>query len=210
MNIAGHLRLWMGILLVLVFLVPVAMSSAEAKRRVFVEADWAANVFGDERFNKVAERANGAYDLLIVKPGLRDFIEKGQTTERDLHSQGVFERPQRAFAGLFNDYLETLALQLYGLFFRGAVMLEWLMFIGLFLVGAIVDGVARRRVKLSTGGFHSPVKFTWAVHTVIVIAFAPLIYLLLPLAVTPMFMPYWTMATAIPLSVAIANAVRIS
>ena len=55
---------------------------------------------------------------------------------------------------------------------------------------------------------NSPLPFAWALHSVIVIAFTPLAYLLLPFSVTPWFMPMWCLLMALPLAKAIANAVR--
>jgi len=210
MKTAGHIRIWLGILLALVFLVPVALTPDQARKRVFDEAEYAGRIFGEARYNAVAARANAAYNAMVVQSGLRKFIDQGYTRNDELDRQAVMDKPQRSMAAMFNAYLDAMSVQLYGLFFRGSIMLEWLFFIGLFLVGAIVDGVARRKVKMATGGLNSPVKFTWAMHTMVIIIFTPLMYLMLPVEVSPMFMPYWTFVAAAPLSIAIANAVRVA
>lgn len=210
MKAAGHIRIWLGILLMLVFLVPLALTPEQAEKRVFEEADWAGRVFGQERFNDVATRANGAYNAVVVRSGLRKFIDSGFTSKEELNSLSPMRHQESSMATVFNSYLRSLSVQLYGLFFRGSIMLEWLVFIGFFLLGAVVDGVARRKVKLSTGGLNSPVKFTWSMHLMVVIAFSPLLYLMLPVSITPLFMPYWTLIAALPLSIAITNAVRVA
>lgn len=208
MNAHSHFRIWLGIVLALIFLVPVALAPLDAEKRVNEEANWAEQTFGKDRFNDVANRANAAYKLVVVETGLRRFIDGGYTDESGRDERQFAAKQNRSFAVLFNGYVHSLSVQLYGLFFRGSIMLEWLVFIGLFLIGAIVDGVARRKVKVATGGFNSPIKFSWSMHVMIIIAFSPFLYMLLPVSISPLFMPYWTLVIAFPLSVAIANAVR--
>jgi hypothetical protein len=101
-----------------------------------------------------------------------------------------------------------MMLQLYGLFYRGFLMLHWMWYVGIFLVAAFVDGLARRAIKRDVLAVNDPIKFAIAFHTLIFIVFSPFAYLLLPAAVTPWFMPAWAVLVALPMSSAIANAVR--
>lgn len=210
MKAAGHVRLWLALVFVLLILVPIAMTPDSVADRIRAEADWGQRVFGSERMGRIVERSNNAYDLTIVQTGIRSLIDASMTTDADLDQpEDRLTRKQRRVATVFNGYLHSLSLQIYGVYLRGSVMLEWLIFVGIFIVAAIVDGLTRRKIKHASGALSSPVKYTWAMHSMIAIIFSPIVYILVPATITPLFMPYWTLCMALPISITIANAVRL-
>jgi hypothetical protein len=209
MNTFGHLRIWLGLLVVLIVALPALMDADSIARRVNGELEQAQDAFGIERTQRVYERANSAWAAIVVRTGVRSALEAAPERRTDNAVRNVITKTQHTLYSTTQRYLKAVSMQMYAVFLRGAILMEWLMFIGFFLVAAVVDGIARRRVKMATGGLASPVKFSWSTHWMLAIAMSPFIYILLPFEITPLFMPVWTLVVALPLSAAIANAVRI-
>ncbi len=209
MNIFGHLRVWISVLMLLVIALPALVPADQVARRVHEEAAWATEAFGQERMNRIVERANGAWHASIVSSGLQGAISSKPETEGGSGVQQGLRRSMGALYDMTSGYLASLSNQLYAVFLRGAILVEWFSVIGVFLAAACVDGYTKRRVKIATGGLSSPVMFSWASHAMIAIALSPIVYILMPVAVSPMFMPWWAMIIVLPLSLAITNAVRI-
>lgn len=209
MNTLAHLRVWLSILVVLIVALPALMSAEGIVRRVHEEAAWAGEAFGQERLNRIVERANSAWRSVIGESGVQERIMARPQTEDGRGAQKGLRHAKKSLYDITSGYLASLSTQLYAVFLRGAILVEWLTVIGVFLVAVCIDGYARRRIKIATGGLSSPVKFSWASHSMIAIALSPVVYILVPVGVTPLFMPWWAMVVALPLSTAIANAVRI-
>lgn len=206
--VKAHVRLWLIGIFLAVLVVPALMSPETARGRIEREFQSSTAIFGAQRASAITERANGAYDALVEGLGIAHTLRRGFTTRADHDQMMIGKKPAVTMASFVNNYLQTMMTQIYGVFFRGSLMIQWLAYVGAFLVAAFVDGLVQRRVKQETLAMNAPVKFAYAFHTVIVIIFSPLAYLLLPFAVTPWFMPIWAVAISYPMAKAIANAVR--
>lgn len=209
MNIFAHLRIWLTIMMLLIIALPALVSSERISMRVNEEVEAASEVFGEERTNRIVERANDAWRAVVSETGLQRQVATTSSHEGATTPLATSNRVKRSVQAATAGYLEALVAEIYAVFLRGAILLEWLTLLGVFLVAVCVDGHARRRIKISTGGLSSPVKFSWASHTMIASALSPLFYILIPVKVSALFMPWWALLMAVPLSMAIANAVRI-
>jgi hypothetical protein len=207
MKVTSHILFWLGLILIMSVVVPTLMGPVASRARIQDEHDAAVRVFGPESADRMTEEANTAHGLLIVKSGIQKFIDHGFTSEAQLRREVINPAGQTKAAIFFNRYMQTVSTELYGLVFRGIIMMHWMLYIGLFLLAAIVDGVCQRRVKLATAGTLSPLRFTIAMHLFVAIAFSPIVYLLAPIAVTPWFMVGWVLVIAYPLAKAISNIV---
>jgi Domain of unknown function (DUF4400) len=207
MKVTTHIVFWLGLILVMSILVPGLMGPDASYARVRAEHDAAVRVFGAGNTDVMTKRANGVHDVLIVQSGLQRILDRGFTTNKQLKEQEIAVETQTRFSVLFNRYLQTVSTEVYGLVFRGCIMLHWLAYIGIFLVAAVADGICQRRVKLATAKSLSPLRYTIALHLMVVIAFSPLVYLLAPFNVTPWFMPVWVIVISYPLAKAISNIV---
>jgi len=206
--VKAHVRLWVIGIFLAILVVPALIGPEAARDRIEREYQASTAIFGAQRSNAITERANDAYDALVEGLGIAQTLRRGFTKRSD-HDQMMFgQKPAVTMASFVNNYLQTMMTQIYGVFFRGSLMIQWLAYVGAFLIAAFVDGMVQRKVKQETLAMNAPVKFAYAFHTVIVIIFSPLAYLLLPFAVTPWFMPIWAVAIAYPMAKAIANAVR--
>lgn len=205
--VKSHIRLWLIAIFLMVFVVPAIMPPSVARQRLELEFVASQSVFGGERVAVIVDRANGIYEGLIGGIGLDKLIASGYVKDKEVENT-IGEGVNKVGSSFTNAYLQSMALLIYGVFFRGSLMIQWLAYIGVFLFAAIVDGVTQRRIKNELIHMNAPIAFSVTFHIVIAIVFAPIAYLLLPFAVTPWFMPIWTVVIALPLSKAIANAVK--
>lgn len=206
--VASHIKLWIIALFLMVFVVPAIMPPSMARARLDSEYLSSSEIFGQERVAIITTRANFVFEAVIGAIGIDRIIAAGYVHEKD--TKGIIAEGLNTEASkVTNGYLQSMMFLLYGIFFRGSLMLQWLLYVGFFLFGAVMDGIAQRRIKQEMIRMNAPVTFSIMIHTVVFIFFSPLAYLLLPVAVTPWFMPIWALAIAYPLSKAISNAAKI-
>lgn len=203
-----HIKLWFIMLFLAALVVPVLLSPQMARARLMSEYNSAATIFGAKRVDAITERANHVFEVVANGTGLTRLIDSGFVRYEDTQNMMIGKKATQDMSSFTNDYLQTLLLQLYGVFFRGSLMLQWMVYVGIFLFASIFDGVMQRRVKTETLRMNAPIQFAITLHMVIGMLFAPIAYLLLPFAVTPWFMPMWTLIIAFPLAKAIANAAK--
>lgn len=205
--VKSHVKLWIIALFLMIFVMPALMSPSTSRERLDAEYRSSAAIFGAERVSIITARANGVFDAVVGGIGIDRLIAAGYVKEKETRgviAQGLNQEGSK----MTNGYLQSMMYLLYGIFFRGSLMLQWLLYVGAFLFAAVVDGVTQRQIKQELFHMNAPIKFSIMFHTVVFIVFTPLAYLMLPVAVTPWFMPIWSIAIAYPLSKAIANAVK--
>ncbi|ABD71951.1 hypothetical protein Rfer_4264 (plasmid) [Rhodoferax ferrireducens T118] len=203
-----HVKLWIILLFLAIFIVPAILSPEMAEARLRSEYESSAAIFGVARVDTITARANAVYDVTVGASGIDKLIQTGYVKKSDTRNMMIAKNANETASSFTNNYLKSMLLQIYGVFFRGSLMLQWLVYVGFFLFAAIVDGVMQRRIKKDLIQMNAPIQFAVSFHIVIAIIFTPLAYLLLPGAVTPWFMPIWTLVIALPLSKAIANAAK--
>lgn len=206
--VASHVRLWLIGLFLSILIVPALVTSQWAVGRIRDEIAATARIFGPTRAKELVASASTAYSNFPGALHVQSTLSLGMTSEREHQRMVVLAGASTTMGNRVNQYLETIQLLLFGVVFRGYLMSIWMLYLGAFVLAAIIDGLVQRRVKKETMALNSPLPFAWALHSVIVIAFTPLAYLLLPFSVTPWFMPMWCLLMALPLAKAIANAVR--
>ena len=188
--------------------VPAFLPPESAQARLTSEYDSSALIFGEQKVGDITQHANSAYQTVVGGLGLENLIESGYVKRKDVEDLQIAKGLNNVMSITTNRYLESMLLQIYGVFFRGALMLHWLVYVGVFLIAAIVDGAMQRKVKQELIQMNAPIKFALGLHAAIFMVFLPLAYLLLPIAVTPWFMPIWAVVIAYPMAKAIANAVK--
>lgn len=206
--VKSHVRLWLIAIFLMLFVMPAIISPGLARSRLESEFNSSTDIFGAERVSAIVGRANSIYETIIGGLGIDKIIATGYVQDKDVKNT-IAEGVNRAGSSFTNSYLQSMALLIYGIFFRGSLMIQWLAYIGSFLVGAFVDGLVQRRIKRDLIHVNNPILFSLTAHTLILITFAPIAYLLMPFAVTPWFMPVWTVVMAFPLAKAVAHAVKV-
>lgn len=206
--VKSHLKLWIILLFLAIVAVPAILPPEMAEARLLSEYESSVEIFGAKRVDSITAGANGLYDVIVGGLGINKFIQTGYVKEKDTDKLIIAKKANKRAASFTNRYLQSMTLQIYGVFFRGNLMLQWLVYVGFFLCAVIVDGIMQRKIKQDLIQMNSPIQFAVSIHIVIAIIFTPIAYLLLPIAVTPWFMPIWTLVIALPLSKAIANAAK--
>ena len=146
-------------------------------------------LMGKQNAARIYATANRWFIDTMVKSGAFDasyhmFVPQG---ERDMKGQhalsdgiGWFEQRLNAFwAVIFRSYQ------------RWALFLAWLPYALLILVPSAIDGWVQRQIKKETFGYTSPLRYAVAFYTMVALLVSPILYFLLPVAITPLFAPIW-------------------
>lgn len=102
-------------------------------------------------------------------------------------------------------YTRSLRLQWMRSALKALVMAAWALLLLPVAAAAIVDGLARRAVKVSQRGYQNPAAFALASHALIASAMLPCLVLAAPFGVSPWFMPVWALLALLPLNVALRH-----
>lgn len=204
-----HIRLWLILIFLMMLVIPFFVPPEQARARVTAEYEAATSIFGVERASEIASSANTLFTDFMNGTGLANMINAGYVTEQETRNQLVAQQVNQDMAVVSNKFLLTLTTQLYGVIFRTKLMLHWLVYVGVFLVAALIDGISQRQIKSELLQMHAPIKFAMATHMGVVVLFTPLVYLLLPISVTPWFMPIWAVVMAWPISQTVTNFAKV-
>lgn len=161
--------------------------------------------FGDRRYSQVQSRASHLYDEWFVRSGV-----EAQSYVRLLPAKN---RPQHGMEGIAPWFFEWLRHRLDAFWsimqqaiLRVQMVREWSVLIGLTALAALADGLVQRQIARSRHQVASADRFLVARRTFLGLAFAPFLYLTLPLAVTPYVVPVWGLAFALTLMMLTAHA----
>lgn len=208
--LAKHLKLWVMAFAIVFLIVPVIATPSGVWASVKSELLMLQSAFGAATTTRIASTATEAYNAMFVETGMVRGIQRARVTKaEEEQSEEVFGNMSLAMAAVSKNYLDTLSALFYVLTVRVLIFLSWAPFILPFFAGAFCEGVARRKIKYDTFGQYGAVFYASAMHTSIVIAFLPILYLISPFAVTPYFVPFWAVCAALPIITAIANASQI-
>ena len=178
--------------------------------RVVHELGMIESVLGKAETTKVTTLATNIYNAVFIETGFLQTSKRAMVTEEEkAHSEEAFGQSLRNLSNRTNDYLLGLSALCFASLVRIAIFFAWLPYVLPFFLAAMVDAVVRRKVKFATFGYSSPIKFSVAVHLLIIVLFLPILYLVAPLPVTPLFIPFWALISAIPMMTAIANTQRV-
>ena len=85
------------------------------------------------------------------------------------------------------------------------IFLLWAVILLPVFIAAIIDGFVQRAIKRAEFGAIRPAAYTLLSMVVIPLAMAPLIYLVIPLPISPLVSPLWALVMALPLSAMVSN-----
>lgn len=190
---------------------PIVITPAETVEKVKTEVGYIKNAFGVEESEKLLASANAFYDDAFVKTGViktTGGLYVGDGEKR--HGVPGLDSTAAVMTQKTNEYLLSMSANIYALSIRIGILLAWLPYIIPFLSASIVHGLVRRKIKMRSFGFVSPTIYGTSLHALIAITFIPVAYLLVPFAVSPLFIPLWAILSAIPLGLLVANLQRIN
>jgi ABC-type multidrug transport system fused ATPase/permease subunit len=198
-----HILIWLAALLVMLLLVPLAFSTDAIWGAVKKEAVMIDAAFGSKEAESIITRAGAFHRAMFIETGLLDKVQKAKATDRE--EQFALPGTGQALTKVTNSYVESLGAMMFGVAMRIIILFGWLPFIIPFLLAAVGEGYARRKIKFATFGQYGVMVYAGAAHLAIILLMAPLVYLVLPFAVPPLFVPFWALCAAVPIVTMIAN-----
>jgi len=205
-NSRAHLGFWLVVFLCAIFVVPYFVRGQEMRVRLENEVSAIQHVLGRRIGAGVVDNANVVYESTVVASGLRTAMDDLKHSQRDRElAERVGTRILAEAAMGVDSYLQALSMQLYAVILRSTVVLAWLMMLAPFAAAVLIDGFATRAKKFENMGFQNPTAFAMGFHLAVLVSAVPLIYVVAPFSISPLFMPYWAVACALPLSFAIQH-----
>jgi hypothetical protein len=204
-----HVLKWLVFAVVGWLLLPVLIPATDALARIQREIAQVQVLFGDEDAVQVVKRANVVFDRMVAGSGLLDGMQRLYVPEQQRRGNALPGDLISNLTGKTNGYLASAGTLLYGAFVRLFIMLAWLPYVLPFLAAAVMHGLVRRRIKLESFGLINPTLYALSSHALIGLFFLPLLYLIAPLPLPPLFVPIWALAAAAPLIFLLANIQRL-
>jgi hypothetical protein len=204
-----HLKFWILLTLVVLLSVPALVSVQSGLDRVAREVEMTRSVFGDDMTEHIVGRAKAVYKAAFVDTGFIADLNKTHLSEDDVRKAHAMSGALNHFSALTNSYFGSMVINLYGMMIRVFIIAHWLAYVAPFLLACVVDGYMTRAKKLAGFAYQNPSAFSLAAHALLWIIFFPVMYLVAPLPVTPLFMPLWALVMALPVAVMLANSQRI-
>jgi len=204
-----HIGLWLILLAVATLLAPAVLPAQGVAGRVNSELSMVVSALGASQAKQIVDAANRQYEALFVENGWVRSAAAAYVEDPAVPHADRFMPWVRRLTSATNGYLLSLAGIGYAMLVRLNILAVLMPYVVPFLLAAMIDGAVRRRIKLMSFGFVSPVALSVALHSVVALAFLPLLYVILPLPVSPLVVPFWAIATAMSLMLLAANIQRI-
>lgn len=205
-----HSLLWIMLIAFCFLGLPAISTPNDIMGRVVRELSMIEGSLGKAETSKVTKTASGIYNALFVETGFVKTAGKAVVSEEEKEqTTPLFGNAVSSMADKTNDYIQGFSALCFALLVRVAIILSWLPYIAPFLLAATMDAAISRKIKFESFGFSSPIKFAAAAHMLIVVVFLPLLYLVVPLPITPLFVPFWALISAVPIVMLVSNTQRV-
>lgn len=192
------------ILLVMEFLLLSALIPADWSTRMRdQEVRWVSSQLGEGTATAVFATAQHWYGAVFLRSGLVDVSYELLLPD----AADVKDTPELdKLAGVpiwpwVKIRLDLIWFAVYLAIQRLVVLFAWWPFIGFALIGAVGDGLIRRRIRLAGFDYPSPLAHRLAVQVLLVLGFLIGFGLLLPLPVPPLAVPVLALIAAAALAV---------
>lgn len=203
MNTKSHVSFWLCAFLVLFFATPVMRNGTSMEAFVTRELQLTRATFGVATSDWLQKRAAVVFSFYTPAGSLADSRIQGEGMKR---TERIVPGPGTSMTHAYNSYVQGLILNFFVVSLRFFIFGIWFLVLFPVLVAAVVDGFVQRAIKRSEFGAIRPAAFSLTSMVVIPMAMAPLIYLVLPLPVSPLISPLWALLMVFPLSAMVANS----
>ena len=206
-----HIGFWLIGLFVGMLALPIIFTQELVMKRVGTEIGYLTNAFGEQDAKTIVDGANSFFDDWFVKTGIISSLGKAYAVDENKdRTEKILGQTVNKLTGATNSYVMSFAANIYAMTLRVNILLTWAVYILPFLGAAIVHGFVKRKIKILSFGYVSPSAYGIALHSIIALTFFPLLYLLAPFAITPLFMPFWAMVLSVPVIMMMSNIQRIN
>lgn len=205
MKTRTHIGFWLLVCAVAMLLAPLFIPPDMARSRLDTEVGAIQDVLGARIGNVVVGTANSVHDAL-ARNGVTQLVQAGVHSSEELREAGrYFSGIGLFFATLGSNYAAGLGIQLYGVTLRFLIIVAWMLVLAPLFAASVVDGLCVRDLRRSLYRSEAPTSFAIGWHLVIVLSALPLLYVALPIFVTPLFMPLWALVVMVPLRLAVSH-----
>jgi hypothetical protein len=201
MSTHAHLRFWLAIIAATFFLTPLWRTGEAMDMYVAQEVRLTRETFGEGVTDEVSKRASFVYKFLPDNSVAAARIE-GDGMRR---TQLIVPGPGVALATSYNKYIEGLIQLSYIAIIRCLILAVWLFVLAPIFIAAVIDGFVQRAIKRSEFGAIRPAAYTLTSIIVVPLAMAPILYLVVPISISPLITPMWALITALPLALMVSN-----
>lgn len=182
---------------------PLFRDGESMERFLTMELQMTRNTFGDGTANWLQDKSAFIFDVYSPADAVGRSAVRG--TEMAL-TKRVVAGPGVAITNAFNSYVEGLVLNFFVVALRFLIFALWFLILLPVFIAAVVDGFVQRAIKREEFGAIRPAAYSLTSMIVIPLAMAPLVYLALPVPVTPLVSPMWALAMVLPLSSMVSNS----
>jgi hypothetical protein len=203
MNSKSHIGFWFCAFLALFLLTPVMRNGPSMEAFVTRELELTRDTFGADTTEWLRGKASAVYGLYTPAASFADARIQGEGMKR---TERLVPGPGAGFTNAYNSYVQGLVLNCFVLSLRFFIFLVWFLVLAPVLIAAIVDGFVQRAIKRAEFGAIRPAAFSLTSLIVIPMAMGPLLYLVLPLPVSPLVSPLWALLMVLPLSALVSNS----
>lgn len=199
----AHAAAWLFLCVLTLVLCPL-WTGAQAVHRLEADLRSAHDVFGP-RVGGWLAGALHAVDLQVLAPSATDAAapsRQAPAAAKPMARLGPFaawvvSRAEQGVSALRVQWLRSAL--------RAMVFGTWALLLAPLAIAAVVDGLARRAVKVANLGYQNPAAFALASHAVIACTLLPCFMLVAPFEVSHWFMPVWGLVAMLPLNVALGH-----
>jgi len=198
-----HIKIWIILSIVTIFLVMGFAKPAQVYNAVQRDINSIQSVFGDESAFRMVERANTVFSFFFgsMSPAAKEMHVS------DASQAGVFGWENR-LASSSNDMIRSAKIELYHIILRVQIFLTWLPMNVLFCIAAFIDGQMIRKVKILSFRYTNPALYNTATHVAIFLIGSSLLLLHLPVALSIWFWPITGILVSLSLMIASMNLQR--
>jgi hypothetical protein len=204
-----HSVFWICIMALTFLGWPALISTADIMRQVRSEVDMMAAAFGHDEAKQIVDKGNEIFHNVFHRSGLAAGVDNVYAQQKGEESQVLLSQVN-ALSSATNTYWTTFRANIYRLSLRVLVLLTWFPYIVPFLIAMAVDGFVIRKIKLSSYGYMSPMRYSVGLHIILIGLFFPALYLIAPIPVSPYFPPYWALFLAFPTVMMLSNIQRMA
>lgn len=190
-----------------IFVVPFFVSADSLLTSLKREQAAISTVFGSSIANDLYGASNAVHGAVFGSTGIQAGLNDLQHTQQDMKlANQVGSGIAVYFANEADGRVKAFSVQLYSVTLRLIVLLAWVVLLLPFLVAVVYDGFMMRHVKFASMGHQNPTAFSLGFHVTVILCAVPLLSLVVPTyIVTPLFMPFWALITALPFSFALRH-----
>lgn len=203
MNTKAHVGFWLAVFLTLFLLNPLFRDGPSMERFLTMEMQLTRNTFGDRTADWLQEKASLVFGVYTPAGTVGEAAIRGKDMEL---TKRVVPGPGVAITHAFNSYVEGLVLNFFVVTLRFFIFGLWFLILLPVFVAAVIDGFVQRAIKRDEFGAIRPAAYSLTSMIVIPLAMAPIVYLSVPVPISPLVSPLWALLMALPLSSMVSNS----